>query len=106
MAAKPTKAKQEELGLAALRQPVVDTGLSLDKLSAAFAEMLSGGDDPYQAPAEEPAEMDLAADLSDADDDEQAPADGCELTPRTILEAMLFVGTKGNAPRPAARWPG
>ena len=42
--------------------------------------------------------MDLAADLGDAADDEPAPADGCELTPRTILEAMLFVGTKGNTP--------
>ena len=98
MAAKPTKAKQDELGLTAFRQPAVDTGLSLDKLSAAFAEMLSGGDDPYQPPAEEPAEMDLAADLSDTADDEPAPADDCELTPRTILEAMLFVGTKGNTP--------
>jgi segregation and condensation protein B len=98
MAEKPPKAKRDDLGLAAFGQPAVDSGLALDRLSAAFAEMLSGGDDPYQAPAEEPAEMDLAADLADRSGAEGPPTDECELTPRTILEAMLFVGTKGNLP--------
>jgi segregation and condensation protein B len=99
MAEKPSKAKPDELGLTAFRQPAVENGLSLDRLSAAFAEMLSAGDDPYQSPAEDPPEMDLAADL--VDDSATAGrinGDQCELTPRTILEAMLFVGAPGNAP--------
>ncbi len=99
MAEKPSKAKQDELGLAAFRQPAVESGLSLDRLSAAFAEMLSAGDDPYQSPAEEPPEMDLAADVAEAAIRSRPPdVDACELTPRTILEAMLFVGVPGNVP--------
>ena len=99
MAAKPSKAKADDLGLAAFRQPAVENGLSLDRLSAAFAEMLSAGDDPYQPPAENAREMDLAADVAETPAGaDPAVADQCELTPSTILEAMLFVGAPGNVP--------
>jgi segregation and condensation protein B len=99
MAAKSSKAKNDDLGLAAFRQPAVENGLSLDRLSAAFAEMLSTGDDPYQPPEENPPEMDLAADVADAPAEAQnASGAECELTPSTILEAMLFVGAPGNVP--------
>jgi len=54
------------------------SGLSLDKLNRAFAELLGKGEDPY---------FDEDVDsLRDADD-------SCEVTPRSILEAMLFVGS-------------
>jgi segregation and condensation protein B len=97
MAAKPSKPKEDDpLGLAAFRQPAVESGLSLDRLSAAFAEMLSAGDDPYQAPEENAPEMDLAADIALAP--AESAADDCPLTPLTILEAMLFVGAPGNVP--------
>jgi segregation and condensation protein B len=68
-----------------------DQGLSLDALTAGFTEMLSRGDDPY-APAA-PAET-QAATGSPA-----TPAvTGPEITPRSIVEAMLFVGHPQNEP--------
>ncbi len=98
MTAKPSKPKADDLGLAAFKQPAVESGLSLDRLSAAFAEMLSAGDDPYQPPEENAPEMDLAADLAESPAEASSAADQCELTPSTILEAMLFVGAPGNVP--------
>ncbi|HTU27731.1 MAG TPA: SMC-Scp complex subunit ScpB [Pirellulales bacterium] len=98
MTAKPTKPKADDsLGLAAVRPAAVDGGLSLDRLSAAFAEMLSAGDDPYQSVEEAPPEMDLAADLP-AEPAEGSATDACPITPATILEAMLFVGSPGGNP--------
>jgi segregation and condensation protein B len=77
-----------------------DTGLSLDQLSHAFAAMFASGDDPYSAPAD--AEDDqLLAEANDADAGAvtQTSADAaCEISPQTILEAMLFVGTPDNRP--------
>jgi segregation and condensation protein B len=75
-------------------------GLALDQLGAAFAGMLSGGDDPYSsasedAPGDESAE-DAQRRATDADD-------ACEITPRSILEAMLFVGSPQNEPLSSAR---
>jgi segregation and condensation protein B len=92
----------EELGLENFQAPPVDEGLSLDKLSSAFAEMLGGGDDPYSAP-EEPAEAvpDPAADVAKvlaAEPTEEDRDAACEISPVTILEAMLFVGDPENAP--------
>jgi len=80
-----------------------DAGLSLDQLTGAFAQMMAGdGDDPYSdAPAPAPATDDpaaeLAAALQQAADDDQRDA-ACEISPLTILEAMLFVGDPENAP--------
>ncbi len=83
--------------LSAFRQAPVDEGLSLDQLSAALAGMLDSGEDPYspaksaQADARlEPAALALA--------DSAAATDACEVTPRSILEAMLFVGNASNEP--------
>lgn len=75
-------------------------GLSLDQLSAAFAEMLSSGDDPY-APAppeadEVPLPPGVEADLAGPQAIESDEA--CEITPRSILEALLFVGAAGGEP--------
>jgi segregation and condensation protein B len=74
--------------------------LSLDQLGDAFAALLNAGDDPY-AKAEVPIEEVDASDLAHADvlaetvDDADDP---CEITPRSIFEAMLFVGRPNNVP--------
>lgn len=84
---------------AASEQPL-DRGLSLSDLSAAFAEMLSVGDDPYgdssqtvesNQASNEPATPPTEADAPPA-------ADPCPVTPRSILEALLFVGAADNQP--------
>lgn len=78
-----------------------DEGLSLDSLSAAFAEMLGQGSDPYEEASEPapPADDPVAA-LAEALPRAEAPDqdDRCEIEPRTILEAMLFVGDPDNVP--------
>jgi len=78
-----------------------EDGLSLDQLGEAFASLLTAGNDPYQ-PAENPApEVAEATDLAHADvlaDAAEAEDDLCEVTPRSIFEAMLFVGRANNAP--------
>ena len=67
--------------------------MALDQLSAALAGMLGSGDDPYAAaPEPQPqAEADAAAVAESAHG-------ACEITPRSILEAMLFVGSPANEP--------
>lgn len=73
-----------------------DSGLSLSELSAAFTRMLGQGDDPYDSgptppPAEPLAALRAVADPS-FDDGE------CAVSPRSILEALLFVGHPQNQP--------
>ena len=82
-----------------LGRPSGAQGLSLDELSDAFAEMLTEGQDPYDAaegteddPPVESAESSRAS-ADTAEDD-----DPCEITPRSILEAMLFVGQPDGSP--------
>ncbi len=89
--------------LNSFREPPAEEGLSLDQLSNAFAAMFASGDDPYSSPAEADADP-LLAEANDAWDGaaeevRRAAADAaCEISPRTILEAMLFVGTPDNRP--------
>jgi segregation and condensation protein B len=82
--------------------PPAETGLSLDDLNAAFAEMLSTGDDPYSSPPESdeaPSGMVEPQDLVRESLAQPDEADGgCDVTPRSILEAMLFVGSAENQP--------
>jgi segregation and condensation protein B len=82
----------DDLGLSAFRQVPEEKGLPLDRVSAALAGMLGSGDDPYAVPpaADSPA-GDVAAEVGQSD-----PA--CLLSPRSILEAMLFVGSPTNEP--------
>ncbi|MCR9116889.1 MAG: SMC-Scp complex subunit ScpB [bacterium] len=64
-----------------------DLGLSLDELSAAYAEVIGGGEDPYVSP-DESEELPL---------EEPEPSDdACEISPVSILEAILFVGHPKN----------
>jgi segregation and condensation protein B len=85
----------------ASRAPPTESGLSLDDLNAAFAEMLSTGHDPYCNPpevAERPAHVEpheLPGELLDGPDEADA---ACDVTPRSILEAALFVGSADNQP--------
>lgn len=91
---KKSAGNAKSFGLPALAAPSESASLALDQLSAALAGMLSSGDDPYgSAPeAEEGDGGQPAADRTAAADD------ACEITPRSILEAMLFVGNPQNAP--------
>lgn len=81
-----------------------DAGLSLDQLSNAFAAVLAAGQDPYQSAPEDPVLVaidDVAPDSSAEADKLGVDTDACPISPRTILEAMLFVG--GNEPLTSQR---
>ena len=116
---KPRRRKpQEPLGLQLFQSPPSDEhGLPLDELTQAYAELIARGDDPY-TPLPDP-DAGPAAILGDEDLDEgeesaddaadssESPEPGdreaereaeCEVSPRTILEAMLFVGHPENQP--------
>jgi segregation and condensation protein B len=79
-----------------------EPGLALDELSQALRSLFTGGDDPYSIPPTPDDDPLLSA--ANAEETEQAvaasPADesNCELGPRSILEALLFVGTPENQP--------
>jgi segregation and condensation protein B len=80
-----------ELGLSGFQQPG-EQGLSLEQLSGAFAGLLSRGTDPYAEP--NPA-IDEAGQPLRGPAEHEEPVEVC---PRTILEAMLFVGHPANEP--------
>ncbi len=87
------------LGLEGLTEPD-DQGLSLDALSQAYAAILNKGADPYSEtnqPVDSAAAVPLGADellpVVRGEDD-----DACEINPRSILEAMLFVGHPTGEP--------
>jgi len=92
--------------------------LSLDALTEAFAEVMGGGEDASEA-GEKTAEASADSTDEGAVDEAEDTADGtseaiepgsltdeaCPLTPQSILEAMLFVGTQedqGLSPQQAA----
>lgn len=84
-------------------QPL-DRGLSLADLSTAFAEMLSVGQDPYGEPSPTVEPNPAADEPAPAARTDVAPeADPCPVTPRSILEAMLFVGAADNQPLASER---
>jgi segregation and condensation protein B len=94
--------KDESLGINSFRQPREEEGLSLESIGQAFAEMLATGDDPYSSPPDADSDPLLAAGneagVTLAAEVTSVAADACELSPRSILEAMLFVGTPDNQP--------
>ena len=89
-----------------------DQGISLDELSESFARLLGRGDVPYdvadsqkdETEQSEPSSDNQQTLLSEVLSDPDWPAsdedseDACPVTPRTILEAMLFVGHPENEP--------
>ena len=111
----PQSPSAEKLGLGTFRQSAADEGLSLEKLSDSFASIISRGHDPYRE------EESVAHDVEDViARDEPKPSlaplrviagepesphaaheeadDPCPLSPRSILEAMLFVGDPTGEP--------
>lgn len=114
---KPRRRKREEPPvLEPLPAAVPDEhGLPLDELTQAYADLIARGDDPYnplpdpdilpmasatdeiEAEAEEPLEDEQKEDVAAEPDAVESEA-ACEVSPRTILEAMLFVGHPENQP--------
>ncbi|MBM4000659.1 MAG: SMC-Scp complex subunit ScpB [Planctomycetes bacterium] len=121
----PPPTGADGLDLQRFDAPPDDHGLSLDDLGRAYAAWVGAGQDPYERPAivegpgprpedddarrgtegppesrgdasDEEAERD-AIDLP-RDADSLAADASCDLTPRSILEAMLFVGHPKNEP--------
>ncbi len=98
----------DDLGLDDFVEPD-DQGLSLDELSQAYAALLNKGGDPYPQSGEQPEE---AAELAEPTAPAEAQPlavisgqddDSCEVTPRSILEAILFVGHPANEPLTSER---
>ncbi len=89
-----------DLGLDDFHQPPAEEGLSLDQLSEAFAEMLGDGDDPYDQydPDSDPLAEDDPSQAAVGSDRRDDSVNTCEVAPRSILEAMLFVGQADNRP--------
>ncbi|MCA9147026.1 MAG: SMC-Scp complex subunit ScpB [Planctomycetaceae bacterium] len=83
----------EDLGLDGLAHPSDDHGLSLEDLSEAYAQLIDGGADPYQ-----PEEIDEDEGEEDELDEQEEESGEVEVTPRSILESMLFVGSSNNEP--------
>jgi segregation and condensation protein B len=71
-----------------------DQGISLEELSESFAQLI-GEDKP---PPATDTESDVESSADDADETELSLDDQCPTTPKTILEAMLFVGHPSNEP--------
>jgi segregation and condensation protein B len=88
-------AHDEPAGPDAPHCPTEDHDLSVDELSAAFARMMGRGRDDARTPGADAGDASPAA--HDARE-EGASDDCCEVTPRSILEAMLFVGDPNNEP--------
>lgn len=111
---------REEVELQSFESAPDDQGLSLDALSETYAELIGRGDDPYHVPDEDDVEEgdgqfpnsgdeSPSAESSLPDDDGVIPLperdlatesnqDDFEITPLSILEAMLFVGHPDNSP--------
>ncbi len=83
-------------------------GISLDELTQAFAQVIKGGDEEYKGVGslcqDAAAASAINAPAAAATAPEPPPADdACPISPRTIFEAMLFVGNRDNRPLPPAR---
>jgi segregation and condensation protein B len=109
---RPSDAEQvpDSLGLDDFVEPD-DQGLSLDELSRAYAAVLGKGADPYPQSGQTAAEgaspaatPSVAADsTSELLEFEPADDDACPITPKSILEAILFVGHPANEPLASER---
>lgn len=84
-----------DLGLEGFVHPPDEHGLSLENLSEAYAQLIDGGADPYQNTSAVSAEGEPEP---DEPEEEQAAEDLGDVSPRGILEAMLFVGNPDGEP--------
>jgi segregation and condensation protein B len=94
------------LDLAGFRDVPDDQGMTLDNLSTAFAELLGRGDEPYETEGDSSPVASQADSIAPTETPTGAANeddDACEVTPRSILEAMLFVGNPDGTPLSAVR---
>ena len=84
----------DALGLEGFLQADLQEGLSIDDLGRAYAELMSAGDDPYE-PVHAETELAGIQELVDRQTSHDEGED-LEVSPRGILEAMLFVGDNDN----------
>lgn len=83
--------------------PPADSGLSIDRLAQAFAAMM-GTADPYAGAAPAAAGDIVKVDASpDLDDRLAGGDDDAKVNPRSILEALLFVGQPDGTPLTSRR---
>jgi segregation and condensation protein B len=84
-----------DFGLEQLGEVDDEQGLSLEELSHAYASMIDSGADPYSATGSGTDENEIAEpwEMQQSDADE-----ACDISPHSILEAMLFVGHPENHP--------
>ena len=95
----------EQMGLSEFYRPEGDEGTSLDELSGAYVELIHAGDDPYSASTEtEPSVVSEEAPVIPEPITVAVSAEEeAELSPKSILEAMLFVGDPNGRPLIAAQ---
>ena len=95
----------EQMGLSEFYRPEGDEGTSLDELSGAYAELIHAGDDPYSASTEtETSVVSAEAQMIPEPITVAVSAEEeAELSPKSILEAMLFVGDPNGQPLIAAQ---
>ncbi len=78
------------------RQPGDDQSISLEELSQSFAQLLGERKPAQPDPAQPDPTVDATTDDATADDEVYSLEDDCPPNPRSILEAMLFVGHPSN----------
>lgn len=88
---------------AAENQPVEiqeEVGLSLEELGQTYAQMINRGHVPYGDSEEKTRSNSTEATrpVFDPTEEELLESDSCPITPLTILEAVLFVGTPDGKP--------
>lgn len=82
------------------QQAPEEQGLSLEELTQAYAQVIGKGEIPYQEVGSEDSESSQSDTIEEYDpvDEEMVETDDCPITPRSILEAILFVGHSDNKP--------
>jgi len=86
------------LGLDGFADADDDGGLSLDQLSNAYSQLLNDGENPYVATVSDEDDPDAKRDSELLLQDQQHVDSSTEISPTSILEAMLFVGHPANQP--------
>jgi len=89
----------QQMGLNEFYQPDDQDGLSLDELSDVYANLIQSGENPYASSVErDAASVEPADPIRDYPVAEVSGEDQAVLTPKSILESMLFVGHPQGEP--------
>ena len=105
---RPALKVEESFGLEEISDPD-DAGVSLEELGQTYAALMSQGADPYQdLRSESEGSEEVAEDrpLGEEVPPQVLPGsdeEACDITPRSILEAILFVGHPANEPLTSQR---